>query len=77
MMVRAWLNLAESQPLLYSHPVMFFKRDPYLKDKVLKGLVSMQSCRGMNPKLEKWRVGTLKAPCTLPNIGSIINNNYR
>ena len=26
----------------------------------------------MAEKLEKWRVDTLKAPCTLPNVGSII-----
>ena len=45
--MRAWLNLAESQPLLYSHlqsnslnGIQFHRRP------VLKGLVSMQSCRG-------------------------------
>ena len=38
---------------------------------MLKGLVSMQSCQDKS-RLRKWRVVTLEAPCTLPNISSTI-----
>ena len=38
----------------------------------VKGVSKHAKLSWINPKPEKWRVGTLKAPCTLPNIGSII-----
>ena len=40
----------------------------------VKGVSKHAKLSWINPKPEKWRVVTSKAPCMLPNVSSTINN---
>ncbi len=52
-MERAWLNLAESNHYCIVTDEYFFKRDARSEERVLKGLVSMQSWQRINSKARK------------------------